>query len=191
MEKPIFIIAFILLILVLGVIFVWQPEYQNVSNLRFEIRKREIELQTKEKYFSKLEELSNELKEYKSQLAKIDTALPEEPLVADLLNFLEKTARESGLILGKIGLGNITLIKRIPLIGEEALPEAIQESKEMSLIFSLSGSYPAFKNFLSKLQSSARLIRIESISFLAVKIVEEEVGREIFTFDLGIKVYSY
>jgi len=63
--------------------------------------------------------------------------------------------------------------------------EGIKEIKEMNFELGLSGSYSSFKNFLSILERSSKLIEIEKISF---SVGEKEKP---WDFNLGIKVYSY
>ncbi len=172
MIKKTFIIFFLLLLLILGAIFFWWPKYQEFNNLRLEIKEKEKELQHKENYFSELKNLSLKLKEYSSELSLVDTALPVEPLVADFLNFLEKEIIRSGLILK-----NLNLIGISPLKEESAI-------KKISVSLSVSGSYDAFKNFLSVLQNNSRLIEVESVSFAGQE-------KEIFSFDLTIRTHSY
>ena len=214
------LIIFILLaILILGAIFIWLPKYQDFDVLRFKVKEREIELRHKKEYFSDLFQTSQKLKEYSAELAKIDSALPTEPSILDLLRFLEKESAQNGLILTDFNFGDITPVKEdrplgtppleapplgapplgFPPLGEifprqvEAQEERIQ-LQEVSIKCSLSGSYPGFKNFLSALQKSARLFEVESISFSSAQEKEEKKEKEaeeMLDFDLEIKAYSY
>ena len=173
MQKPILFSLFILTLLVLGVIFLWWPKYQDYSNLKFDIAGKKAELQNKNEYFSQLSDLSLKLKEYGTELSKIDSALPLSPEVKDLLNFLGKTSSQNGLILEKVNLEKISPLEKNSKI------------LKTSLTFSVTGYYPAFKNFLSGLEKSGRLIEVESVSFSSSK------KEEAFPFDVKIKTYSY
>jgi len=194
MEKPIFTTLFLFLLLILGVIFLWWPRYQQFNELRSQVRAKKIELQTKEEYFGHLKELDNELKKYSSELAKIDALLTKEPLVGELLDFLEKESLANGLHLIEV-IHEGTPFPEIQRPIEVMIPGQEKERlKETSLSFSVAGTYPAFKNFLESLQYSAKLIRVESITFSAEQEEKEGViEREIagFVFDLKIKIYSY
>ncbi len=135
MEK-LLVSVILLIILIVGVVFVWLPQYRDFADLRQNIRERKVELQQKEDYFSDLNNLSLKLKEYDSEISKINTALPPLAGTPDLLNFLGKESSKNGLILEKV-----TLEKTFPL----------QEDSEIlktSLSFSVFGSYPAFKGFI-------------------------------------------
>ena len=141
--------------------------------MKVAIKEKKAELQNKEEYFSELQSLSNKLKDYSSELSKTDAALPAAPGIPDLLNFIGKISSQNGLILQKVNLDSVSPLE--------------EESKilKVSMYLTLSGSYPAFKNFLSSLQKNARLVEVESASFLT------PAEGEIIPFDLKIKAYSY
>ena len=173
MSKSSAIAILLLSILIVGVFLVF-PRCQDLRALRLEIGKRNAELQSKEKYFSNLQEASRELEKYQSELSKIDSALPSDPSLPSLFNFLQKASSQNGLILEDIGVFSVTVSEENP------------EIKEINLNLGASGSYSSFKNFLSTLEKSARLIEIENISFSAPEEKESS-----FSFDLKIKVRSY
>lgn len=169
-----FIVIAICLIVSLGLGFgIILPKHQGIKNLQFEIEKKEIELRYKEEYFSHLWEISEKLKEFEKSLAKIDSAIPQEPSLPSLFNFLEKISSQSGLLLKKVGPVSSVSLDEKP------------EIQEHSFSISLLGSYSAFKNFLTSLEKSARLIEVKSISFSSPK-----KGTS-FDFNLLIKVHSY
>lgn len=171
MNRPITIAVCIWLSLILGVGFLW-PKYQDLRNSQKKIEEKKAELQYKEEYFSELNKTSDALKEYSEILQKIDSSLPADPNLPSLFDFLQKVSSQNGLVLKRINPVSTT-------------PFEDSKIQETHLNLSLSGSYSAFKNFLSTLQKSARLIEIESITFSSP---EKE---ETFNFDLKIKVYSY
>jgi len=173
MSKSSAIAILVISILIIGVFLVF-PRCQDLRALRLEIGRRNTELQSKEKHISNLQEASQELEKYQLELSKIDSALPSSPSLPSLFNFLQKVSSQNGLILEEIGSFSVSV------------PEEKPEIKEISLNLGVSGSYSAFKNFLSTLEKSARLIEIESISFSTPEKKESP-----FSFDLKIKVHSY
>lgn len=172
MPKLLITIICFLISLVLGIGLIW-PEYQDFKNIQKSIDQKKLEIQYKEKYFSELQKISEELKNYNESLSKIDSALPVSPGFPNLFEFLQKSSSQNGLILKNITIGSST-----PL-------EKFSDIKETNLVLSVSGSYSAFKNFLETLRKTARLIEIESIEF------SSPAEKEIFSFNLNIKVYSY
>lgn len=153
-------------------VFFGLPKYREFSDTRLELKEKKAELENTKKYFSELETLSDSLKASAPELAKIDSALPQEPSIPDLLNFLQKVSSQNGLILEKFDLNRIS-------------PEEKSNVKNISLNLSLQGSYQSFKNFLFSLQRNSRLVEAESIRFSSL----EKSG--LFTFNLSVKTYSY
>jgi len=172
MEKPIFIFIFFLSALILSAFFTF-PKYQEVMNLKSQIEAKRTVLQYKEDRLLQLKDLEEKLEYYKEPLEKLDSALPKDPDLPNLFNFLEKTALENGLILGEISSFTVSP------------PKTKEQLGQASVTFSLSGSYSSFKNFLDALEKSARLITLENLSFSS-----PEEG-ETFNFDLIIKVSFY
>jgi Tfp pilus assembly protein PilO len=159
------------LTIALGIFLIW-PKYQDLTDLKLEIFKKKLEIQSQEDYLLDLQEASRKLEENQEVLTKIDSALPPDSSLPVLFNFFQKTSSESGLVLGDFG--EITIS-----------PEKESGLRETSLNLFLFGSYSAFKNFLYALENSARLIEVENISFLS------PTEEDIFSFQLKIKVYSY
>ncbi|XOB41960.1 MAG: type 4a pilus biogenesis protein PilO [Candidatus Nealsonbacteria bacterium] len=179
MSKSIAIVILLISILVIGVFLIW-PKYQDLRSLQLEIGKKTAELQYKEKHISNLQEVSEELEKYKPELSKIDSILPFNPSLPSLFNFLQKASSQNGLIFRNVDSFSMTTPKEKPGI------------KEISLNLGVSGSYSAFRNFLSTLEKSARLIEIENISFSSPEEKPTVPTQETpFDFDLRIKVYSY
>ena len=164
-----FILSFFLLI------FPVFPKYQTLNVFKKEVLEKQEEFHSQEKYFETLQNASEELKKYETSLSKIDSALPQNPSLPELLNFIQKASSQAGL-----SLKGISPAVTLPYKKEKG------EIKETRINFLLVGSYPDFKNFLSILEKSARLIDVENISF---SLPKEKEG--LFNFAITIKVYSY
>lgn len=172
MNRQTVIIIIFLVAVALGIGLVL-PQYQTLKLLQTEINERQNELQSKEQYLADLRKASDTLKEYKTQIAKINSILPSDPDLPALFDFMQNASSQSGLILKGVSPSNSRVSQQF---------EGIQET-DLSLM--LSGSYSSFKNFLSVLEQTARLIEIKSVSFVSP---ETEAP---FTFNLKATVYSY
>ena len=172
MNKPIIIVVSLSLVLIFGMIYLW-PKYENLRYLEQEIEIKEAEILKREERVKELKEMTEELKTYLSQLAKIDSALPVEADLPALFDFLQKAGSQSGLVLKSI---SHSVTKPSP---------DFAELKETEVSLTFSGVYASFKNFLPVLETTARMIETQSISFSSAS---EEGPRE---FKLTIKVYSY
>jgi Tfp pilus assembly protein PilO len=179
------ILSFSLLLLVL--LFLILPKYQELSRLNAKIEAKETELRYTKEHFLRLKNLSKKLEEYQTQLQKIDAALPSDSSLTllSVINFIEKTASPNGVILKDINSTSIISPKATQFPQKGAKPvQSPSDVKELRIDFEVTGSYPALKNFLRTLEKSAKLIEVEKLSFSF-----EET--EIFLFSLGIKTYSY
>lgn len=173
MSKPVINIVFIALALIFGIIFVL-PKYQELDRLWQNIGREEEELSKRKEDLQDLRNTAEELKSYQDQLAKINFALPPDPDLPALFDFLQKAASQSGLFL-----------KSISHSATQPSSE-IKGLEETSISLELSGSYLSLKNFISNyLEVTSRLIETESIAFSSNP---EEGPRD---FSLTIKVYSY
>lgn len=178
MQRPILIIIVgFLILLVIGGYFLWWPKYQELGDKKLEVEGKDTEIRQKEEYLSKLEVFSDRLSGYSDELAEIDFALPTEPSIAALFIFFQKTSSENGLILKDTDLGE--------LFSSEAPKTPEERIQKMPFSISVTGSYPALKNFLSVVYKNTRLIEVNSISFSS----PEEKG--LFIFNLALETHAY
>lgn len=165
---------FLLILLILAGIFFWWPKVEETLDLREKLKIKEAEVKQREEYPKKLIAISHELEQYSDELDKIDSALPEEPSIPVLFNYIQKTTSENGLILESVSLTSVSSAK--DKIGV----------REVSFSVSATGSYSSFKNFLASIYINARLIDIKSISFTSP---DEETG--LFNFSLNFATYAF
>ncbi|TSC75965.1 MAG: hypothetical protein G01um101430_135 [Parcubacteria group bacterium Gr01-1014_30] len=175
MNRPILYIALMSLLLVLGVIFFWQPKYRDFTGLRLQVSAKAQELSSKVEYFSRLEDSFARILKFDSEVAKVESALPESQDIPETINFISSVSFTSGLLLQALDIG-----KTAPLTEDSSILKT-------EITFSLLGTYSAFKGFLSELQNSARLIAVQEASF------KQQGGEatEIFLFNLKVRTQSY
>jgi len=176
MSRFILVISFFLLVfLILEGVLLWWPKLQDFLNLKEQLEVKEAEIKQKEEYFTELNSLSRKMKDYSEELAKIDSALPEDPSIPALFNFIQVKSSENGLILENLTLGKIG-----PSLDKPGV-------NQISFNISVSGSYFAFKNFLFILYKNVRIIDVSSIKFSSFG----EEKRNLFVFDMSLVTYSY
>jgi Tfp pilus assembly protein PilO len=168
MKKENFYSIFFILISVLLFFLFISPKQTSLSILNSQLLQKRYELETLDKYFQEILKTSEKLKNYQEEISKIDSALPDDPSIPLLFNFLQKSSSQSGLLLENIGSINLN---------EEG------KLKKWTTTLKLKGDYPSLKNFISILERSARLIKIDKISILG--------EGESTSFDLTISFFSY
>ena len=182
------IISAVLLISIFGLaIFLVYPKYQRYNSLLQDVKKEETNLQYKESYVMSLNEAKQELEKYNEEFAKIDSALPNDPLVPSMLAYLQKATSQNGLVAKNLGGFSTNIQPENPII------------QETHYDFSASGPYSSFKNFLLTLEKSARLIEIEALSLTAEAPAKGEAGTQPvstesdprISISFKIKAYSY
>lgn len=188
-DRPI-VIVLLLVIIISLFFFLILPKHYEFKILQQKTVEKEAEFKAKSEYYFRIEDLFEDLKRREEQLIKIDTAISAKPDFSSLLHFLQKVADERGVILTSLNFEKSSplKIKKVAVAGE--VPEIKEEEtgiQENLFNFNIMGTYSAFKNFLSALESSARLIEVESISLSSVTPDEET---EIKSFEFKIKVYS-
>jgi Tfp pilus assembly protein PilO len=178
-SRPLVILLGLFLALLLAIGFT-VPKYQNLKIAQSKVKEKGTELQAERKYFSEIAEAKEKLKKFEEELSKINSAIPAEPSLPSLGNFLQIAASQNGLVLKKIMPSLTSSLK------EEFIKKGFSSQiKETGVNLTVSGDYPSFKNFLSNLEKTSRMIEIESISFSGS---EKEAPID---FNLRIKVYSY
>jgi len=160
-------IFFISISLLMYFLFI-SPKFQSLSILNSELSQKKIEFESLGDYFREVMEISERLKNYQDSISKIDFALPEDPKIFSLFNFLQKISSQSGL-----------LVEEIDSISSEQQGDL----KKWTSTFQFKGDYPSFKNFISSLEKSSRLIKVEKITMKS--------GEKGLSFSITISVFSF
>jgi Tfp pilus assembly protein PilO len=168
MKKEVFYSIFFLLISALLFFLFIFPKKTSLSILNSELSQKRQEFETSDKYFQEVLKTSEKLRNYQEEISKIDSALPEDPSIPSLFNFLQSSSSQSGLLLENIGSISVK---------EEG------KLKKWTTNLRLKGDYSSLKNFISTVERSARLIRIEKISLSS----EGETP----SYNLTISFFSY
>jgi Tfp pilus assembly protein PilO len=160
-----------LIVIVVAVLVLW-PKFQELQAIQSDIEKEKAEIQLKKEYVLMLDDVMAGLESNREGISKIRTALPVNPSVPSLFNYLQRTASSSGLVLTEISPFTVSLSGTITGL------------RETVFTIKASGSYSSFKNFISTLEKSARLIEVEGISL-------SSDPEELFSFNLKLKTFSY
>ena len=172
-SKPVVVIfSCFILAVAFSSVLIW-PKYRDLQTVELQIKAKKAEYEAREKYFSELYSVSEKLKGYEAELAKIDSALPKDPSMPSLLNFLQGATAQAGLTLDTMTPAGIS-------------PGSETGLKTITLSMQVSGSYSSFKDFLLILERSSRLLNVESISFASPQSADKP-----FSFSLTLKTNSY
>lgn len=173
------------------------PQYQKFGEARWQVKMNKSDRDNQEEYYSHLENLSKDLTNYQEQISKIITAIPSGSDIPALLNFLSNAGNKNGMSFKKINSFSVSQFNtgnrpdQIKAVSNSAAGggSISPRLKEIFIDFDVGGEYKDFKNFISTLEKSARMIEIESIS-LKRGITKLETGNEL-TFNFKIKTFYY
>jgi len=189
-DRPIAIVL-LLIIIVFSIFFLVLPKHYEFKILQKKAAEKEAEFKAKSEYYFRIEDVFEDLKRREEQLVKIDTAISSKLDFSSILYFLQKVAKEKGVILTSLKFQKSSPLKveKVVTVGEvPGIKEEETGIQENSFDCNITGTYSAFKDFLSVLENSARLIEVENISFSSATPDEED--SEIKSFKFEIKVYS-
>ncbi len=153
------------------VVFVVLPRFQEFSATQKEFKAKKAELESRESYFSHLKTLQDRLNQ-EELVAKIDAAIPNDPQLPELHEFLQKLSAASGLVMRSI-------------VASQDTSAITSKLKRIDTVLQLGGSYESFKLFLESLLTASRMTDITSINFSSPK-----AGTG-FVFNIHINSYSY
>lgn len=155
------------------------PKYEDLGVQRLNVVGKEQELQSKKDYFDKIRKQHKDLIEQKELFDKVESALPDDPSLPSVFNYFSSMAQSNGLGLAEIEFGDKA--------HQTAPADGRIKTKEFDIEMSLEGKYhPHFRRFLSVIENSSKLFRIEEISFSSPKDPEEP-----FSFKINLKTYGH
>lgn len=185
------IIACFLVAILFGA-FIISPKYREYSDTNLKIKIKNIDIDNQQKYFSQIKDVSEKLKNYSEELKKINYALPKEPSLPEVLEFLTQASSQNGMTFKKLTSSAVISPKTAAKVSGSSPTSESETSpklKEISVEFEVSGDYTSLKNFIITLEKNARLVEIESISFSSRQKKTAEGFSPTFAFK--IKTYSF
>jgi len=160
---------------VIIIVFVVLPVLQNFLVKYQEVKIKRQELRQEEKHIEDLKKAESELEKYLASLEMIDKAISDDPAIASLVYFIERSCQNSGMFLEDV--------KSFTVEESEIFPGL----KETTLEFSVSGNYNDFKRLLNSMENSVKVIKTEKFSIRK----SEDEKKQALSFDVIIKTYSY
>jgi Tfp pilus assembly protein PilO len=179
-DRPI-TIALILLTILLLVFFLVVPQYHIFVKLQNNLAEKTAEYNAQREYYAEIAKTYNDLYIHAEDIKKIDDALPQDPVLAKLIYYIQDTAKLNGLIVKNL------FLSKSSSAGEQG--GATASVKEIVFSTDLLGSYSSLGNFLSSLEKSARIFEVTTISFGSG--LTSKSGASSQSFSLQIKTYSY
>lgn len=177
--RRVFAIPILILASFVMFLYVVLPQLSTAGQAKADFLRTEKEVNDRQKYFDGLKNSLGEISGYQGTLEKIEAALPGEVLLASLIEFFNQKANNNGLVLKSLAP------TPDPVADEGGNSETQQTEKNPAQYFTLSlgGGVASFENFLKDIETSARLVDVESIS------LQQDLGEVSSSISILVKVY--
>lgn len=164
-EQPVARVSFELFITIMVImffaVFAIRPTLLTMSDLIKEIQDKRSLDQSLTQKVAALSTAQTEYLNLQSRLSILDRAIPPEPELVTALKILEKLASENQIAILTIGTGKLP--QQRPT--SASTPTTPPTRQNLTFIISIVGDYASIRNFISSLQSTQRMIIVESIIF--------------------------
>jgi Tfp pilus assembly protein PilO len=178
-DRPI-AIALTLFIILLLMFFLVVPEYNTFTNLRTELGEKKAEYNAEFDYYNAIAATYFTLQSRQEDVNKVDSALPQNSDIGEVVYYLQKNAKDNGLIVKDLFLSKSSLAVSNSNSGNNITNSV----GDMIFSVDLFGDYASLENFIISLEKSSRIFEIASISF-------NSASGPPYSFSLQIKTHSY
>lgn len=191
--------TFLILILLFGIIvlffFYARPAWTDFQTLKQERQDLKDINEEMDALLTKQDDLTRLINTIpRSDLERLDTAIPTEAATQDLLVSLEQFALRNGILLKKVDFTDAAEAQQRqsgarsgqPLPGRISIPTSAtaQQLSEVKFAIEIDGAYESFKKFLLDLESNLRIIDVHDISFTGGTNADEAL-----TFSISATTY--
>ena len=182
--KRIFAIPILILASFVAFLYAVLPQIASSGKAKEKFLKAEKEVIGRQNYFQGLRSSLEEMSGYQDTLGKIEAALPGEVFLASLIEFFNQKANNNGLILKSFAPSTSPVNEQGENMNtQQEGAEMIEESPAQYFMLVLNGSITSFENFLKDIETSARLVDVESIS------LGQGLGEASSDISILVKVY--
>ncbi len=179
LQSPIFQSVLLIIATILLWWFVISPKYSSVMTQRADLKVLSGQRQVFEEEQAELNKLIAKLESSEEEVKLLDEALPLSNRPTQIAVLLESYARSSSLEIPQINIQDPD--KGIAAANKAVLEEPYKSERDLNTIkvgVSVTGTVDQFKNFLELLETSGRIVDIDSLE------VTSGEGSTKFTVDL-------
>lgn len=165
MRNPVLQAVLIVILVVLFGWFVVLPKNKQVSEKSTQLDAMQTQVKNLEADLETVNRLVADLQTSEDNIKLVDEALPLSNRPTKIALLLEEYARSSGMQVAQINVGNEDMVT---VAGDKAVLEKPYDASRAltttNVTVTVGGSIEQFKNFLTLLETSGRIIDVESFS---------------------------
>lgn len=163
--KRIFIIPILVFASFMVLLYGVLPKYSAQQKAKESFLKKEQEVKNRQEYFNGIKNTLSEISAYQETLQKIELSMPGDISLSTLIGFFNQKVSDNGLVLRSI------------------TPVQTTSTSTQSFSMALSGGMSSFQSFLKDIETSSRLVSVESFT------LKREVGDSSMGINVQIKVF--
>lgn len=189
-NRPVATVILLIINAMLVFLFTW-PEYNRASALELKLREKQAAYNGQSIYYANISKTLSDIESRSEILTKVESALPNEFVLAPLLYFFQKKGTENGLAVKNIVFSRLDAVPSRAALAQTAKEKEVEDT---TLTLDVFGNYQGLKNFLSSVERSARIFEVRNISFNAADLAPGIVAQgqvKTYNFKLEIVTHSY
>lgn len=155
--------------------FVIRPSVLTAFTLKEKVKElNQIDVNL-EKNIGNVINLQSQMMELREELSLINIALPSKPSIRNLVDFIDKSASEEGVVINNLSISAIDMINK-----KEAL-------NKFDILLEATADYLSGKKFIEKIFNSRRLIDIKKLNIS--KLNKESTESSNLRFEIIFETY--
>ncbi len=184
MRNPVLQAVFVIIFVLLFGWFVVMPKNSQVDLKSEQLASMEAQAKTLENDLEVVNKLVAEMETSKEEIKLVDEALPLTNRPTKIALLLEEFAKSSGMIVAQINVDNVG--ENLASGNKEELNNPFDGNRVLTttnVTVTVGGSLDQFKNFLTLLETSGRILDVESFT---VNSSEQDIR-----YNLKLLTYAY
>lgn len=165
MNSKLIINSLVLGVIVLIIWLVLLPAWSGVSDLRKEVGLKKTAIDLEKKIIEKLNAINQVLDSQKSNVERLEQAIPSSEQKPELISIMESLANQNGLSLVSLSVELPTSDSGAVSNRGRAVPTARDVIGKLQVNINASGTYSSFKSWLAAVEKSLRIIDVNKIIF--------------------------
>ncbi len=171
-------LVFSIIAVIIFAIFAIRPTLLTMSDLIKELNDKQALSQSLTQKVAALSSAQTEYTNSQDKLAILDEAIPPEPRFGEAVAIIEKIASENNLLIQSVQA------KAVPKEDSTATGSAEKTRVSTPIVVTVQGDYPTIRNFVNALQTTRRLLVIDSVIFNVSDTRSQKVLRAVITINI-------